>query len=414
MKFFAPLLIFALFAVLASAAEPVDASSLRGKVLCGYQGWFRCPGDAWNAGWVHWSRDGQRIAPETLTFEMWPDMSEFPEGERFAAPGFTDPQGRPAYLFSSDHAGTVRRHFEWMRDYGIDGVWLQQFLVELRGQPGQSRYESRQRVLEHVRAAAQQTGRAWAITYDLTGMPPEQLLETLVRDWKKLVDSGVTRDARYLREGGQPVVEVFGFYAQSASNTLSVELAHQIIDFFRAPGPYQAFLVGGGEWNWRRNSDPEWQKIFRRFNAWSPWNTANYSKDGAGALLATTNYWAEDKAECDKHGILRLPVIYPGFAWSNLKKLPPGSGTIPRRGGQFLWEQFHALSKLGVDSAIVAMFDEVDEGTAIFKVTNEPPTQAHFLTYEGLPSDWYVRLVGEGTRLLRSKQLVPKAIPLQR
>jgi hypothetical protein len=26
-------------------AEEVDASSIRQKVLCGYQGWFRCPGD---------------------------------------------------------------------------------------------------------------------------------------------------------------------------------------------------------------------------------------------------------------------------------------------------------------------------------------------------------------------------------
>jgi len=413
MKSLACSLLVLLVTSFAVAAEPVDATSLRGKVLCGYQGWFRCPGDALNAGWVHWSRDGKRIAPETLTFEMWPEMSEFPENEHFAVPGFTDAQGRPAYLFSSDNAGTVRRHFEWMRTYGIDGVWLQQFLVELRGEPGQPRYDSRLRVLGHVRAAAEQTGRAWAITYDLTGMPPERLIETLTRDWKKLVDTGVTRDERYLREGGKPVVEVFGFYAKSASNALSAGLANEIIDFFRAPGPYQAFLVGGGDWNWRRTPDPEWQKIFRRFDAWSPWNTANYSKDGAGELHATTNYWAEDKAECEKHGMLWLPVIYPGFAWSNLKKLPPGSGTIPRRGGKFLWEQFHALSKLGVDSALVAMFDEVDEGTAIFKVTNTPPTQAHFLTYEGLPSDWYLRLVGEGTRLLRARQPVPREIPLQ-
>lgn len=47
------------------------------------------------------------------------------------------------------------------------------------------------------------------------------------------------------------------------------------------------------------------------------------------------------------------------------------------------------------------MFDEVDKGTAIFKVTNEPPAPGAFATYEGLPSDWYLRLTGEGAKLLR-------------
>jgi len=67
----------------------VDARSLRGKVLCGYQGWFRCPGDRALQGWIHWSRTSSRLAPETLTFEMWPDMTDYPAGQRFEAPGFT-------------------------------------------------------------------------------------------------------------------------------------------------------------------------------------------------------------------------------------------------------------------------------------------------------------------------------------
>ena len=53
-----------------------------------------------------------------------------------------------------------------------------------------------------------------------------------------------------------------------------------------------------------------------------------------------------------------------------------------------------------------AMFDEVDEGSAIFKVTNNPPPPSgniQFLTLEGLPSDEYLWLCGEGTRMLRDE-----------
>jgi hypothetical protein len=60
---------------------------------------------------------------------MWPDMTEYAGKERFPAPGFTYSNGRRAELFSSDNAATVLRHLEWMRDYGIDGAWLQRFLV---------------------------------------------------------------------------------------------------------------------------------------------------------------------------------------------------------------------------------------------------------------------------------------------
>jgi hypothetical protein len=51
-----------------------------------------------------------------------------------------------------------------------------------------------------------------------------------------------------------------------------------------------------------------------------------------------------------------------------------------------------------------AMFDEIQEGTAVFKYTNEPPVGAsRFVTFEGLPSDHYLWLTGMGGRLLRSE-----------
>ena len=79
---------------------------------------------------------------------------------------------------------------------------------------------------------------------------------------------------------------------------------------------------------------------------------------------------------------------------------------IPRRKGEFLWNQFVATQMAGVDTAYIAMFDEIDEGTAIFKCTNHPPVGkgVSFLDYEGLPSDHYLKLTGEGGKLLRGER----------
>lgn len=394
-------------------AVVVDASTLRGKVMAGYQGWFRCPGDAESppnssgqggGNWVHWSRGGRRIAPDTLTFEMWPDVSELGPAERFAAPGFAHTDGRPAELFSSDNADVVRRHFEWMRDYGIDGAWLQHFVVELAGAPGKSRYPSRLRVLRHVQAAAKATGRAWALTYDVTGMPGDQVFDVLTNEWKSLVDAGLLDDPRYLRQDGKPAVQVFGFYPDTTPKMMSAETASRLVDFFKSPGKYQAFVFGGGAWYWRKVKDPAWQAVYRKLDAYAPWNVGNTSAGADGTKRAATGYWAEDQREFEQAGRLWIPVIYPGFSWDNLQRKPAGTTIVPRRGGRFYWEQFEAAAKLKPAGAFVAMFDEVDEGTAIFKVTNDPPTQAHFVGYEGLPSDWYLRLTGEGTELLRGER----------
>jgi hypothetical protein len=400
----------------AMATEAVDATSLSGKVMCGYQGWFRCPADAANLGWVHWSRNLHRILPATLTFELWPDMSDYGADERFPAPGFTYPDGQGAQLFSSDNAATVRRHFQWMREYGIDGAWLQRFCVGLPDPASGKQprlYSSALRVMGHARTAAEETGRAWALSYDTAGMKEDRIFDVLTADWKRIVDDRLIDTPRYLRQGGRPVVQIWGFYWNSPHDPMSAGLANRLIDFFHAPGRYAAYLVGGGSWNWRKVSDPDWKKFCLRFDAYAPWNVGNFGKDAQGIRHAATGSWAEDQRECRRHGVLWMPVVYPGFSWDNLKQSPPGESEIPRRGGRFLWEQFHALSKLGADTVYVAMFDEVDEGTAIFKVTSSPPRQAHFVGYEGFPSDWYLRLVGQGTRMLREKTPIPAEIPLR-
>jgi len=268
-------------------------------------------------------------------------------------------------------------------------------------------------VMAHVRAAAGATGRAWALSYDVAAMPPERIFDAVTADWKRLVDAGVLADERYLHEGGKPVVQMWGFYPGDEHNRITAETGHRLVDFFATPGPYEAFFIGGGTWTWRTVEDPEWRRLFRRFDAYCPWNVGNYSLDERGDSHASMHYWEDDRRDCAEHGVFWMPVVYPGFSWDNLTQQPPGSSEIPRRRGMFLWEQFHRLATMGVDTVYVAMFDEVDEGTAIFKVTSMPPTQAHFVGYEGLPSDWYVRLVGEGAGMLRRERPISAPIPIE-
>ena len=394
----------AFFPGLCPADEPsqIDATTLHRKVLCGYQGWFRCPGDPADRGWWHWSRNARKFAPETLTFEMWPDLSEFTVAEKFPAPGFTLPDGRQAHLFSSAQPRTVDRHFEWMRTYGIDGVFVQRFLSELRR-------PSTDLVLNHVRASASKTGRVYAVCYDLSGTPETHLFDRLTGDWKQLVDERkVTRDDRYLHHEGKPVVFVWGLYP----DRFGPALAHRIIDFFEKANPYRATLVGGVPWSWRREKDPEWSRAFRRLDVISPWNVGHSLKVGE-QRHASTITCKDDLAESQRSGMAYLPVIYTGFGWTNLKGPQAAGQTLPRLGGEFFWRQFVAASDLNIEMAYVAMFDEVDEGTAIFKVSNTPPRQARFQTYEGRPSDWYLRLTGEGSKLIRGETRNQKQIPIR-
>ncbi|MDR0328921.1 MAG: hypothetical protein LBI05_11560, partial [Planctomycetaceae bacterium] len=116
-----------------SPVAKVDSSTLNGRVMTGYQAWFRCPGDAFDQGWYHWSRRRDTILPDTLTVELFPDVSIYPPSELFAVPNFTHPDGSQAYLFSSESPVVVQRHFELMQEYGIDGVWLLRFIVCLPG-----------------------------------------------------------------------------------------------------------------------------------------------------------------------------------------------------------------------------------------------------------------------------------------
>src|SRR5580765_142014 len=184
------------------AAGGVDPNTLDNKVLIGYQGWFTCPSDG-SQRWTHWSRGVP--SAETLTVELYPDLSEFDPDERCEVPGMTI-GGKPAYLFSSRNQKTVSRHFRWMKKYGLDGVLVQRFVGEIRRKRAEGDV-----VLKNIMTAARESGRTFAIEYDISGGNAETFAQTLRDDWTYLVDElKVTSHPNYQRHNGRPVLSVWG------------------------------------------------------------------------------------------------------------------------------------------------------------------------------------------------------------
>ena len=159
--------------------------------------------------------------------------------------------------------------------------------------------------------------------------------------------------------------------------------------------------------------DPTLLELVQLADVISPWTPGRYRTPEAAATHAAT-VWQPDLAWCQARKIDFLPVAFPGFSWHNMKPTEP-LNAIPRLGGRFFWSQIAAAKRVGADMLYVAMFDEVDEGTAIFKVTNSPPVGpgegVQFATYEGLPSDHYLRLTGLAGKVLRGEHPATSDLP---
>jgi hypothetical protein len=398
-------------------AAVVDATTLDRKMLFGYQGWFLGPGDGSPVDrWKHWFRDDVPTAAN-LTIDLWPDTSELAADELFATDlAYAD--GSVARLYSAYNAKTVARHFAWMTEAGIDGVTLQRFLSEVRDP---SSFATRNQITRNVRAGAEAEGRVFAIEYDVSGVDPGHLVEWLEADWKYLVDTiQVTASPRYLRDGGKPVLYLWGLGFTDRPGTAADAAA--LIDWLTnsADPAYRVTLVGGVPAHWRTldgdsKTDAAWARVYRSFDVLSPWTVGRFGDDaGADAHCATL---AADLGAVTAAGKRYMPVVFPGFSWHNLHG--GASNQIPRRGGAFYWRQVWNAVGAGATMLKTAMFDELDEGTAMFKVaptTAALPTGASLVPLDAdgrsLPSDFYLRLGGAATALLRGDLPLSPKLPL--
>lgn len=425
--------------ILMSPARADDAyRSLAGSVICGYQGWQCCPGDGSDRGWGHWALSGQ-IAPATVDFDLWPDMSYFQGCPQYKAGEFRYPDGSQATLYSPMDARSVDVQFRMMAAHGIDSVAMQCFAIGLDKPDASGKWiTGREQRLAHlmgnVKAAAEANHRIWCLEYDLSGVPAEQIVPVITRHWMSLVDSGMTASPAYVHQDGLPVVMVFGFFYNSKKHPVDFPpgpdpVGARLIDWFHAPGKYRAFFVASGASNPAGTTDPAWTAMMKKPDGIQGWE--------AGGHTPWTNY-ADQAKWCAQNRQLWLPEIFPGFHWYNLmtnRQNPASSHVfVDREHGAFLWRQFHEASVLGATAAFVGMFDEFDEGTAIQPATSAPPSAggafdppagspppwwrdnpngAQFDDFgEKTPTDWYLRLTGDAAAYIRAGKPIPAIIPM--
>src|SRR5258706_5388730 len=338
----------------------VDATTLDGKVLCGYQGWFNTPCDGAGFGFTHWGQGLDRPDGGHFNVDMWPELSEYDPADLCEVPGLKLADGSPARLYSANRKGPVLLHTKWMRQYGIDGVFLSRFIGEANN-PSRARHVNQ--VLANVREGCHREGRVWAMMLDLsTGR--NATTSMVMNDWKFLCDQvKVREDSRYLHHQKKPVVLLWGL--GFIDRPWSPEQGEELVNFFKNDPKYgRVYLIGGIDPHWRTltgasRTNEAWSKVYRTFDSISPWDAGRY-RDNASMDRLRQEVWEGDLAELRKSGAGYMPTAFPGFSWDNMRRATPGKTMIPRRKGEFYWRQFAIFKQLGVRTVFVGMFDEVD------------------------------------------------------
>ena len=374
--------------------EPYD--TYRGLVMAGYQGWFGTPDDGSmltkkaNTGWYHY-RESEQFRPGVRrnSIDFWPDMREYEKkyvvGEEKSnanSSPFIMPDGSHATLFSSYDESTVMLHFKWMKDYGIDGVWMQRFLSELGGPNNKAHFDM---VLQHAMKASNLYERAIAVMYDMSGFTTTSSLRAIVSDARNLMQKYTltdrTKQKFYLHENGKPMIALWGigFNDNSHPRPTAVE---EIINLLKAQG-WSVFL--GVPTYWRDGggdcvSGEEHAKLLELLNSsdgFFPWYTGRYDctsyRSSGWQAHIQADIKAGKKMSTEDHTVAYAVHAFPGFSWRNMDpnyNLKTNDGTGDRDGGKFFWNQLYWAMKYGAESFYIGMFDEIDEGTAIFKLLN--------------------------------------------
>lgn len=374
----------------------------KGLVMAGYQGWHGCPGDgrsSWGdtEAWYQYAlynMFGGVMGPGPLhsKIDFWPYMDEYANTYNTA---FKYPDNSTAAVYSSMDYQTVDTHFKWMKQYGIDGVFMQRF-ASMIGYEHPKKFNDC--VLENAMAASNKYDRAIAVMYDMVGLKADNgnttpALSVILDDAAVLMDKYHLNDRSagqryYLYHNGKPLIGLVS--ACQINMPYDNNDAITLINGLKALG-FSVML--GLPTYWRQGGadcPSPVTDVAALADVVMPWFVGRYDYDGSvlGSSKSFDSFKSlidGDIAWCNANGVDYAPNCWPGFRWENSH---PQSNIFPRKSGDFLWKQVYYDISAGADMLYIAMFDETNEGTAIFKCLEESaaplntPSESYYVKYE--------------------------------
>jgi hypothetical protein len=227
----------------------------------------------------------------------------------------------------------------------------------------------------------------------------------------------------FIHENGYDMKLEYGVFPDRPYDIRDIGL-ERLIDFLKNDPEYGGCSVMLGVPTFWRDlnadciHDPYLHTLIRSADLVLPWTVQRFSPLLHNDIARYRDLIIADKEWCKINGIEYVPCVTPGFSWHNLSRseFPDDVkpvGSIPRQKGHFYWQQLMTAIDAGAGMVYVAMFDEVNEGTAIFKVSDHPPVSnvAKFVDLEGMPSDHYLWLTGEASKILKNKKPLHFQLP---
>ncbi|ANQ52806.1 T9SS type A sorting domain-containing protein [Flammeovirga sp. MY04] len=433
----------------ATSSIKVNANVLLGgaRITVGYQGWFGTPNDGSLNRWNHWFENNNDQNHPTQ--DLWPlvNESDYPDREKT---DITMNNGSAAYLYSNADQSTANTHVSWMSEYGLQAFFVGRFLEPLANNTNFKNF--RNTVMQKMLNATNNDQYASpdlriAIFYNLTTNPnadnadTRDYLEEMWEDWKDVVDNkDWVSNPRYLMKNNKPVLRIYGIGFKNRPSGITAAEAKNTIRRFTDPThpeykeKYAAYIIGGVPSKWHVGggdsfTSNDWKEVYESYDMIQPWLVNRYQSDG-GVDNWTKTVLIPDMVRINElhsegKSVGYLPLIFPGFSWYNING---AYNVTPRNGGEFFWRQAYKFLEAGAQNLMIANFDEVDEGTAIYKcVTSEAQTpdvdqftaDRKFLhlnsdNWKGntYPADWYLKVTREIRKMVLGTIPIQSTLPI--